>query len=64
MKAIELMQKLGELVVAHGDIEVVLVVRHNPHPDFDFVRGVSHVTLDSPNAQDMNFIVISSRKEK
>ena len=59
MKAIELMQKLGELVAEHGDIEVVLgKFTREGYFDCEFVRRVEHRMVDSSNQQDLNFISI------
>jgi len=62
MKAIELMQKLGELVVAHGDIEVVLDVIEESVISKRYIRGVYHEAQEVPNYQDMHFIAISEWK--
>ena len=62
MKAIELMQRIGELVVAHGDIDVVMVIKKHPYDDYDYLRGVSLRVIEVSNQQDINLIAVSSRK--
>lgn len=54
MKAIELMQKLGELVVRHGDLEVCFEGRI----DLDFSGQVVYATKEVPNYQDFCYFEI------
>ena len=62
MKAIELMQKLGELVAEHGDLDMVMVIKKHPYDDYDYLRDVSLRVIEVSNQQDINLIAVSSRK--
>jgi len=62
MKAIELMQRIGELVAAHGDIEVILGTYTGGGFDYDSIRRVMHKAVEAPNYPDINYIEISAWK--